>query len=1202
MKTKHLNKPNANLKEMFEAVSVLRLFILFSIFTLAAVSIISAQPAAPAEQCPSGMVSYWKFDEGSGTTASDSVDANDGTISNADWTTGKVGNALSFDSFGNNQVTVQDSDNLHMTDQLTIEFWMNSPSPNYGGQGQLFVKQEMFWSYGIKYNSDGSGSSPPSIEFDIENAWNGWNSPYPFEANAWYHVACTYDGNNKICYVNGNEIGREAVSGSMNPDTESGFIRIGYQFEGSMDEVAIYNRALTTDEIAAHYQNGLAGNGYCETQILDSDGDGILDMADNCPNVVNPGQEDSDGDGVGDVCDNCLNAFNPDQADQNGDGIGDACQDSDGDSVFDNVDNCLTTSNPDQADSDGNGIGDACQDTDGDGILDNVDNCLTIFNPDQADTDSDGRGDACDNCLTISNPDQADSEIGVATCASATEGRWITVACDTPGTSITEILRADYINYGSALSCPTGGMSPTCHRFCNIAYSCVGQTTCSFRVSNSVCGGDPCSGTYKKLILSVMCGQQGDGVGDACDNCPNTFNPDQADSDSNGIGNVCQDTDGDGVFDNVDNCLTTSNPDQADSDGNGIGDACQDTDGDGILDMADNCPNVVNPGQADQDGDGVGDVCDNCPNAFNPDQADQNGDGIGDACQDTDGDGLFDNVDNCPWVSNPDQADTNNNGIGDACDDTDGDGVFDNVDNCLMIYNPDQTDQNGDGMGDACQDSDGDGLFDNVDNCPLISNPDQADTDIVSVPVCASANEGNQINIACVAPITEILRADYIDYDSALSCPTGGISPACHRFCNIANSCVGQTTCSFGVGNDECGGDPCSGTYKRLILSVLCGQGDGVGDACDPCPTEPGPINGCPIILDSDGDGVNDDVDSCPNIAGRPAYIGCPVGENSEVTMNIQDQDKTGECGCRQKVIVKTSDFKYGSGCNAAKIVSPKKKSGETAYIECSDAHDLTTVTIYSSALSNTGALAVNRLKVNGRDLTNFVYKGTDANGSYIWQTSVPKLKSSDKLQAYLSLHKAVTGTCKIDKTCTDAVEAADVKVFNRADPAFIAAWTSSPKETNYPAIFESSAGLVASCITDETGTCIAGEPSAGKYLAIAKFKDDSINQIVYIGRNKEPGDFKDTNNDKIGDFADKDFQVTKVIDKGVVSYKPSSKLTITGSIDRLTNALFGDEADIVDVLLVMLIPVIAFVGGFYIRDLFAKAKRKKEAKRKKKK
>ncbi len=106
--------------------------------------------------------------------------------------------------------------------------------------------------------------------------------------------------------------------------------------------------------------------------LADYDDDGILDHEDNCRFVGNPDQLDSDGDGIGDACDNC-----PEEDSTGYDSNNDGCiDDTDGDGVKDDIDNCPRVPNPDQLDSDEDGIGDACNilpgasvylDVDGDG-------------------------------------------------------------------------------------------------------------------------------------------------------------------------------------------------------------------------------------------------------------------------------------------------------------------------------------------------------------------------------------------------------------------------------------------------------------------------------------------------------------------------------------------------------------------------------------------------------------------------------------------------------------------------------------------------------------------------------------------------------------------------------------------------------------------------------------------------------------------
>lgn len=269
----------------------------------------------------------------------------------------------------------------------------------------------------------------------------------------------------------------------------------------------------------------------------------------------------------------------------------------------------------------------------------------------------------------------------------------------------------------------------------------------------------------------------GDGIVDTADNCPAIINPDQADNDLDGVGDICDDDDdNDLIVDTADNCVFTDNPDQYDTDGDGTGDACDDDlDGDTVNNASDNCPVNPNIDQTDTDGDLEGDACDvdddndsivdtapdNCPLTHNTDQSDIDNDSIGDACDlDIDGDLVINTADNCPVDINSDQLDTDLDTAGDACDtDDDDDGVEDGADNCPLIANAEQTDTDSDGIGDACDnssvlDSDNDGIDDEIDNCPLIVNTDQTDTDGDSEGDACDIDDDNDgvVDIADVCP------------------------------------------------------------------------------------------------------------------------------------------------------------------------------------------------------------------------------------------------------------------------------------------------------------------------------------------------------------------------------------------------------------------------------------------------------------------
>jgi uncharacterized delta-60 repeat protein len=106
------------------------------------------------------------------------------------------------------------------------------------------------------------------------------------------------------------------------------------------------------------------------------------------------------------------------------------------------------------------------------------------------------------------------------------------------------------------------------------------------------------------------------------------------------------DSDDDGILDIDDNCPNTPNQDQTDSDGDGQGDACdEDLDGDGVDNEIDNCPEISNPDQDDLDEDGIGDVCD----------------------PDDDNDGVEDDLDECAYTESGDAVNDNGCSIDQLC-------------------------------------------------------------------------------------------------------------------------------------------------------------------------------------------------------------------------------------------------------------------------------------------------------------------------------------------------------------------------------------------------------------------------------------------------------------------------------------------------------------------------------------------------------
>ena len=196
---------------------------------------------------------WWKFDEGSGTTAYDSVGNNDGTITGASWLNDPCrGMCLSFD--GNDYVAL--SSFTVSTNNGTISLWFKTSadfSANYGSQGYLISQNGKYRSY---LSVVGNGTVPYWIYGETDSQDDYFvaiDGAAPVDA--WSHIVVSFYNKTAKTYLNGELIQTEPVT-----DSSLTLTRIGGRteefFNGKIDDVRIYDRALLEDEIQQLYQEG----------------------------------------------------------------------------------------------------------------------------------------------------------------------------------------------------------------------------------------------------------------------------------------------------------------------------------------------------------------------------------------------------------------------------------------------------------------------------------------------------------------------------------------------------------------------------------------------------------------------------------------------------------------------------------------------------------------------------------------------------------------------------------------------------------------------------------------------------------------------------------------------------------------------------------------------------------------------------------
>ena len=503
----------------------------------------------------------------------------------------------------------------------------------------------------------------------------------------------------------------------------------------------------------------------CGASAADADGDGVININDDCPLVANASQADQDHDGVGDACDNCPAIANPDQSDKNADGVGDKCQDSDGDGYTADVDcndsnasvhpGALETCN--NVDDNCNGQVDenlgtstcgtgACQRT--------VNNCVNGIP--QSCTPGTPQTEVC-NGLDDDCNGQVDDGLGTVSCGTGACLRTAQACVGgvpgtcTPGTPTTEVCNnidddCDGIvddGLGST-TCGTGA----CQRTVNNCVGGVPQTCSPGSPTAEVCNGidDNCNGIVDDGLGTITCGVGAcQATAPACVNgSAGTCTPGNPTTEvCNGIDDDC-----DGIVDDH----------MIDSDGDGLTDCVDpDDDNDGVPDASDCAPLlnsvsaapavlgdtlVVTPGapagsfqwtqlvQANVYNVYRGVAGPNTPGAYLstlvcliPDDPRAS---FSDAAVPPVGQVfyyLITGTNVCAEGSAGNSSDGTPRALPQACvspgADTDHDGVLDRNDDCPLVSNPatpQQPDVDHDGRGDAC------------DNCPTVYNPDQIDS------------------------------------------------------------------------------------------------------------------------------------------------------------------------------------------------------------------------------------------------------------------------------------------------------------------------------------------------------------------------------------------------------------------------------------------------------------------------------------------
>ncbi len=220
--------------------------------------------------CKSGLVGYWKFDESSGPTASDSsFYNNNGTINGASWYTDCIsGSCLSFDGT-DDYVSIPLSSSLDIRgNEITVAAWVNPYGTNWLDQQWQHLVDNF-----DAYFTDILGDRTFTFRVEpVSGSLIRADGTTQAILGNWYHVVGVVNTSHVLLYVNGDidGYGDDTFIGKSLKSSENLNLLIGkfqgsynYNFNGTMDEVKIWNYALSEEEIKNDYSS------YCDNECTD---------------------------------------------------------------------------------------------------------------------------------------------------------------------------------------------------------------------------------------------------------------------------------------------------------------------------------------------------------------------------------------------------------------------------------------------------------------------------------------------------------------------------------------------------------------------------------------------------------------------------------------------------------------------------------------------------------------------------------------------------------------------------------------------------------------------------------------------------------------------------------------------------------------------------------------------------------------------